>query len=338
MTVAYTAPASNTATSNSAVQDTIGNDAGSFTAASQVVTNVSTYDTITPALVSGAVDSGGSTLTLTMSEEMASSTATTSTFTVTVDGVQVTVTAIIVSGNEVILTLSPAIKAGQTVAITYNDPTSGNDANAVQDSIGNDIPSFGPVAVTNTSSQPVTPVAPVAPVTPATPVTPVTPNQVVDGDASVNVTLQTQTVAGKSGKATFGDGSTFAVAKNGNLIPKLFTAYIGYVTGSVKVSYLSGKKTVSTTCSYGRYGSIKPKKVTKGASGFYPKVFIAPTKSCVLSKAALKALNTGLVTISAKLKFARLWPTTGKPKNPESGAAVNPVKRSYTVKIGTSPK
>jgi hypothetical protein len=152
------------------------------------------------------------------------------------------------------------------------------------------------------------------------------------------VTLATQTVAGKSGKAKFGDGSTFDVAKNGNLIPKLFTAYIGYVTGSVKVSYLSGKKTVSTTCSYGRYGSITPKKVKKGPTGFYPKVFIAPKKSCVLSKAALKALNTGLVTISAKLKFARLWPTTGKPKNPESGAAVNPVNRSYTVKIGTSPK
>jgi uncharacterized repeat protein (TIGR02059 family) len=332
VTVAYTAPASNTATSNLAVQDTIGNDAGSFTAASQSVSNVSTHDTIIPTLVSGAVDSGGSTLTLTMSEEMASSTATTTTFTVTVDGVQVTVTGITVSGNEVILTLSPAIKTGQTVAITYNDPTSGNDANAVQDSIGNDIPSFGPVAVTNTSSQPATPVAPV------TPVTPVTPAQVVDGDASVNVTLATQTVAGKSGKAKFADGSTFDVGKNGNLIPKLFTAYIGYVTGSVKVSYLSGKKTVSTTCSYGRYGSIKPKKVSKVAGGFYPKVFISPKKSCVLSKAALKALNTGLVTISAKLRFARLWPTTGKPKNPESGAAVNPVNRSYTVKIGTSPK
>jgi uncharacterized repeat protein (TIGR02059 family) len=326
VTVAYTAPTPDAATSNTAVQDAAGNDSVSFTAVSQSVTNSSTYDTIVPTLVSGAVDSAGSTMTLTLSEEMASTTATTSSFTVTVDGVAVTVTAITVTGNQVVLTLSPAIKTGQTVAIAYNDPTSGNDANAVQDSIGNDIPSFGPVAVTNTSSQPVTPV------------TPVTQTQVVDGDAATTVTLQTQTVAGKSGKATFGDGSTFSVAKNGNLIPKLFTAYIGYVTGSVKVSYLSGKKTVSTTCSYGRYGSITPKKVKKIANGFYPKVFIAPKKSCVLSKAALKALNTGLVTITAKLKFARLWPTTGKPKNPESGAAVNPVNRSYTVKIGTSPK
>ncbi len=323
VTVAYTAPTSSNATSNAAIQDTTGNDAASFTAASQDVTNGSTVDTVSPTFVSGTVSTGGTTLTLTMSETVSLTTAATTAFTVTVDGVVVTVTGVTVSGNTVVLTLSPSIKAGQTVTIAYSDPTSGNDSNAVQDSTGNDVAGFGPLSVTNSSTQTSTPVA---------------PTDVVDGDANDNVTIADKTISGKSGTAKFGDGSTFAVAKNGNLIPKLFTAYIGYVTGSVKVSYLSGKKTVSTTCSYGKYGSTKPKNVKKGASGFYPKVFVAPKKSCVLSKDALKALNTGLVTISAKLKFARLWPTTGLPKNPESGAKVNPVNRSYKVTIGTAPK
>ena len=163
---------------------------------------------------------------------------------------------------------------------------------------------------------------------------------IVDGDAPTASlsTSETQSIAGKTGKAAFSDGSTFDVSKNGNLIPKLFTAYIGTVTGSVKVTYKSGKKTVSTTCSYGKYGSTKPKKVTKSVNGFFPKVFISPKKTCLMPKAAITALNTQLVTISANLKFVRLWPTTGKAKNPESGAAIRPVNRKYSVKIGTAPK
>jgi hypothetical protein len=99
-----------------------------------------------------------------------------------------------------------------------------------------------------------------------------------------------------------------------------------------------GKKTTSVTCSYGKYGSTKPKKVTKSQNGWYPKAFISPKKSCKMPAAAIKALNTQMVTIAANLKFVRLWPTTGKPKNPESGAVVRPVKRSYSVKIGTEHK
>ena len=59
--------------------------------------------------------------------------------------------------------LSPTIKQGQTVVVTYEDPTAGNDAQAIQDTSGNDAASFttgvGDVpAVVNNSN--VTPVAP----------------------------------------------------------------------------------------------------------------------------------------------------------------------------------
>ena len=59
--------------------------------------------------------------------------------------------------------LSPVIRQGQTVVVTYEDPTSGNDPRAIQDTTGNDAASFttgagGVPAVVNNSTE-----APVAP-------------------------------------------------------------------------------------------------------------------------------------------------------------------------------
>ena len=64
------------------------------------------------------------------------------------------------------LAVSPVIRAGQTVVVTYTDPTAGNDANAIQDAAGNDVASFttgadGVPAVNNQSG--VLPDAPGAP-------------------------------------------------------------------------------------------------------------------------------------------------------------------------------
>ena len=47
--------------------------------------------------------------------------------------------------------LSPVILQGQTVVVTYTDPTSGDDANALQDAAGNDVASFT-VSVENGST------------------------------------------------------------------------------------------------------------------------------------------------------------------------------------------
>ena len=53
--------------------------------------------------------------------------------------------------------VSPAIRQGQTVVVTYTDPTAGDDANAIQDTAGNDAASFttgvsGVPAITNNST------------------------------------------------------------------------------------------------------------------------------------------------------------------------------------------
>jgi uncharacterized repeat protein (TIGR02059 family) len=342
VTFRYTDPTSGN--DANAIEDAAGNDVASSSSAYSVPgsSNRSTIDTNPPGGVTIGVDTGGTKITITFDEDLSSTGPSTTDFTVTVDGVQYTVIKTEIVDGDLVLTVSPSIKTGQSVVVSYRDPTSGNDGNALQDADGNDIPSFGDVKSKNSSTQAsavnqadgvLDTTLPIDNETSSTSVK-------VDGDAPTASlsTSETQGIAGKNGKATFSDGSTFGVSKNGNLIPKLFTAYIGTVTGSVKVTYKVGKKTISSTCSYGKYGSTKPKKVTKSVNGFFPKVFISPKKTCLMPPAAIKALNTSLVTISAKLKFVRLWPTTGKPKNPESGAAVRPVKRAYSVKIGTAPK
>jgi uncharacterized repeat protein (TIGR02059 family) len=340
-----------------AIQDAAGNDAASITSAYTVPggSNISSVDTSGPTFVSGAVNTGGS-LVLTYSETLAAPAPATSSIVVTINGTQVTVVSVTLVGSTVVVVTSPVIRTGDVVTFRYTDPTTGNDANAIQDAAGNDAASStgaytipggsngstqAPVSTTTTT----VPTGSTGSTTSTTVPTSVTTTTVpttktVDGDApgASTSTSETQTISGKNGKATFSDGSAFEISKDGNLIPKLFTAYVGIVTGSVKVTYKVGKKTVSTTCSYGKYGSTKPKKVKKSVNGFFPKVFISPKKKCLIPPAAIKALNTQLVTIAANLKFARLWPTTAKPKNPESGAAIRPVKRAYSVKIGTAPK
>ena len=346
VTFRYTDPT--TSNDANAIQDAAGNDVVSSSSAYSIPSgsNASTVDRSPPGGVTIGVDAGGTTITIRFDEDLSTTGPPASAFTVTVDGVQYTVTDARVVDGDLVLTVSPSVKTGQAVVVSYRDPTTGNDANALQDAAGNDIPSFGDVRTQNSSTQVSATnqadsvLNTTLPVDTSTPSTTVPAKAIVDGDAPTASlsTSETQSIAGKTGKAAFSDGSTFDVSKNGNLIPKLFTAYIGTVTGSVKVTYKSGKKTVSTTCSYGKYGSTKPKKVTKSVNGFFPKVFISPKKTCLMPKAAITALNTQLVTISANLKFARLWPTTGKAKNPESGAAIRPVNRKYSVKIGTAPK
>ena len=62
-----------------------------------------------------------------------------SAFSVSVGGSTVSLTGSpAVSGNLVTLALAAAPAAGQTVAVTYADPTAGNDTGAVQDAAGND--------------------------------------------------------------------------------------------------------------------------------------------------------------------------------------------------------
>jgi len=150
VTVAYAAPASNTATTNNAVQDSVGNDAASFSSSALDVTNSSTTDTTAPTFVSAAVSTGGSIL-LTYSEALNTTTAPTSRFQVTIGGTAVTISSVTVSGSVVTIVTTPVVGAGQSVAVTYSAPSSGN---TIEDTAGNDAASSGAaVTISGASNQ-----------------------------------------------------------------------------------------------------------------------------------------------------------------------------------------
>ena len=75
-----------------------------------------------------------------------------SAFTVEVGGSPLTVTgvsAIGPFGTGVYLHVSSVIPAGRTVTVSYTDPTPGDDDDALQDLVGNDVPSFDDYAVSS---------------------------------------------------------------------------------------------------------------------------------------------------------------------------------------------
>ena len=106
-----------------------------------------------PIFQSAATSSDGSTVALTYDETLSSTTAATTDFAVTTAGSTNTVTAVATSGANVELTLTTPVFKDQSVTVAYTDPNTGsNDANAVQDSTGNDAVSLSATTVTNNST------------------------------------------------------------------------------------------------------------------------------------------------------------------------------------------
>src|SRR5690606_10022227 len=71
-------------------------------------------------------------------------------FVVNVNGTPITVSSLTISGSTVTLNLATPVTNGDTITASYNDPTAGNDLNAIQDLAGNDAAGFSNNPVTNT--------------------------------------------------------------------------------------------------------------------------------------------------------------------------------------------
>ena len=108
-------------------------------------------DGVRPTPTAAAVPQNGGTLTVTFTETLSSTTAGTGPFAVTAAGAARPVSSVAASGSTVTLTLASAIAAGQTVSVTYTDPSAGNDGAAIQDAVGNDAATFTQT-VTNNST------------------------------------------------------------------------------------------------------------------------------------------------------------------------------------------
>jgi hypothetical protein len=126
---------------NDATLNHIGLSAASFFA----------VDGVTPTVSSVTTSSNGQSAVITLSEIQSSTLPTTSALVITVGGIRDTVTAVSRSGSVVTLTLTFGVIAGDTVQLTYTDPTTANDVNALQDVAGNDVATFS-ISVTNAST------------------------------------------------------------------------------------------------------------------------------------------------------------------------------------------
>ena len=115
-------------------------------------------DSLAPTYSSSAVASSGSSLSLTYSETLSATTAAAARFTISRSFIglgteTITISSVAASAAVVTLTLSSTIYVGDTITVSYSDPTAGDDANAIQDSAGNDAISITNQSVTNNSTQ-----------------------------------------------------------------------------------------------------------------------------------------------------------------------------------------
>jgi uncharacterized repeat protein (TIGR02059 family) len=152
VTVAYTDPTADDDTN--AIQDSVGNDALSLAATTVTNNNVDAPDTAGPVLAGATVD--GATLLLTYIDANALDAANPPApgdFVVKADGGTIAVSSVQVNptAKTVILLLASAVTDAQEVTVAYHDPSGADDANAVQDTVGNDAATFAAHDVTNIS-------------------------------------------------------------------------------------------------------------------------------------------------------------------------------------------
>ena len=157
VTVSYAVPND----SDDRIADVVGNEAVAFE--DFPATNNSTVANTTPPVPASAeVPASGLTLTLTFNENLdigPGKLPPASAFTVKADGVEVTVQAVALGLNRgnFNLSLSPTIKQGQTVTVSYAVPESGT---VIEDTAGNDALAFDDFEVDNNSTVDGTPPIP----------------------------------------------------------------------------------------------------------------------------------------------------------------------------------
>ena len=105
-----------------------------------------------PTLTSAATSADGASIILTFNEPLSFTPPLRSSFTVKVDGANASLESpgvLPIAGATYTLQPATAVTAGQTVTVSYEDPTTGDDNAALQDRADNDADSFTDQAVTN---------------------------------------------------------------------------------------------------------------------------------------------------------------------------------------------
>ncbi|MEY8877381.1 MAG: DUF4347 domain-containing protein, partial [Leptothrix sp. (in: b-proteobacteria)] len=142
----------------SAAEDWASGAAAAVNVADLTGNGITVSNEITPPVFSSAVTSvDGRTITLTYNEPLnATNLPDVAAFGVTSAGNANAVASVAVSGSTITLTLTHQIRTGQSVSVTYTDPSPSNDVNAIQDSAGNDAANLAQTTVTNNTRANVT--------------------------------------------------------------------------------------------------------------------------------------------------------------------------------------
>lgn len=109
------------------------------------------FDGNVPTALSVTTSTGGTTAIITLSETQSAVALGNSIFNLSVNGTRNNVKSVTQSGTKVTLTLTFGVISGDTVSLTYTDPTTANDTYALEDLAGNDVATFT-LAVINAST------------------------------------------------------------------------------------------------------------------------------------------------------------------------------------------
>jgi hypothetical protein len=256
-----------------------------------------------PTLSTAVLNSAGTQITLTYNETLSATTAATSAFAVSDSGTAVTVSSVTASGFTVTLALASTINIGRVVTVSYTDPTAGDDASAIQDSVGNDAISLASRSVTNDSTVKATPTfSSWSNVTKTF------------GDANYSVTAPTVTgsLAGSFSYSSSNtgvisiSGTTFTVQGGGSatitatFTPTDTTNYNSATTTNTVTVNKASQSAITITTTNATYGTNLTLASTGGSTGgsySYTKV----SGNCTLSGAVLTPTATGSCVVQSSL-------------------------------------
>jgi uncharacterized repeat protein (TIGR02059 family) len=277
---------------------------GAGTSSPSSASNSITPNTATAPTISTAVlNSAGTQITLTYNETLSATTAATSAFAVSDSGTAVNVSSVTASGFTVTLALASTINIGRVVTVSYTDPTAGDDASAIQDSVGNDAISLASRSVTNNSTVKATPTfSSWSNVTK------------IFGDA--NYTVAAPTVTGSlAGSFSYSSsntgvisisGTTFTVQGGGSatitatFTPTDTTNYNSATTTNTVTVNKASQSAITITTTNATYGTNLTLASTGGSTGgsySYTKV----SGNCTLSGAVLTPTATGSCVVQSSL-------------------------------------
>ena len=307
VTVSYTAPASNAATTNAAIQSPTGEDAASFGPLS--VTNRVTAPTTPNTPGVPTVVAGEESATITVTAPTGGLTPTSYEVTATPGDAKCTVTG--ASGSCTISGLTAGTAyTFTTIAKVSTGDSAASTASASVTALAKTTTTTAP-AVTTTTTIP-------AGYTPSWDKEPLT-----ESETDVNTVGIFPTTA--PGLVIITDEVGFTLDKKNGIRPKIrMKSYAGKIKMTISSSYKVGAKTKKYKCTFAPFGTAKKIKTIKWR-------WYTPKKACVLPAPLVAAIRANTATLSASGKWSRQWLTTSKKARPDK-TKIKPRTLRYTMK------